>query len=173
MTFASHTSVAAAKAFRLRFLLGAIAAFGLIALAIGFQHMDNLVPCPLCIFQRVAYAAAGVLFLIGALLPMRSRGARRGLAVLTLIPLLTGMGIAARHVWLTHLPPDKVPKCGPGLEYLLDSVGAGCMIRSVLTGSGECAKVDWHLLGLSMPEWSLVGFAALTLWCLLALLRGR
>ena len=34
-------------------------------------------------------------------------------------------------------------------------------IREVLTGSGECAKVDWGLLGFSMPEWTLLLFVVL------------
>jgi len=33
------------------------------------------------------------------------------------------------------------------------------VLVKVLAGSGECAKIDWRLLGLSMPAWVLV-FAA-------------
>ncbi len=47
------------------------------------------------------------------------------------------------------------------------------MLRQVLTGSGECAEVTWRLLGLSMPEWSLLWFVVLTLWLLLAAFRRR
>jgi disulfide bond formation protein DsbB len=35
------------------------------------------------------------------------------------------------------------------------------VIRKVLTGSGECAKVSWSFLGLSMPGWVLIAAAAL------------
>ena len=31
----------------------------------------------------------------------------------------------------------------------------------VLTGSGECAKINWRLLGLSMPAWVLIAAAVL------------
>jgi disulfide bond formation protein DsbB len=37
----------------------------------------------------------------------------------------------------------------------------------VFTGSGECANVDWSLLGLSMPAWVLVcvvGLAVAGFW---------
>jgi disulfide bond formation protein DsbB len=34
-------------------------------------------------------------------------------------------------------------------------------IRETLTGSGECASVDWTFLGLSMPWWVLVWFILL------------
>ncbi|MDR2216246.1 MAG: disulfide bond formation protein B, partial [Nevskiaceae bacterium] len=30
------------------------------------------------------------------------------------------------------------------------------VLKKVLTGSGECAKVDWTFLGLSMPGWVLI-----------------
>ena len=80
-----------------------------------------------------------------------------------MIGLVAGVGaaIAARHVWLQHLPPEETPRCGPGLDYLLDTLPLNELVREVLTGSGECAKVDWTLLGLSMPEWTLLLFLGL------------
>jgi disulfide bond formation protein DsbB len=39
------------------------------------------------------------------------------------------------------------------------------VVQKVLHGSGECAKVDWTLLGLSLPHWSLAFFAGLLLVC--------
>jgi len=84
-----------------------------------------------------------------------------------------GIAIAGRHVWLQHLPADQVPMCGPGLNYLLDAMPISGVIRTVLTGSGECAKVDWALLGLSMPEWSLAWFVLLALWVALTMLPSQ
>ncbi|MER2020438.1 MAG: disulfide bond formation protein B [Stenotrophomonas sp.] len=43
------------------------------------------------------------------------------------------------------------------------------VLRRVLTGSGECAVVDWTFLRLSMPAWSLMTYLALAVWSLLAL----
>jgi len=88
--------------------------------------------------------------------------------VLALIPALIGLGIAGRHVWLQYLPPEQVPACGPDLAYMMEAFPLGTMLRQVLTGSGECAAVTWRLLGLSMPEWSLLWFALLTVWLLAA-----
>ena len=53
--------------FRNRFLLGFLACAGLIAYALYTQFHDGLTPCPLCIFQRVAFAALGAVFLVGGL----------------------------------------------------------------------------------------------------------
>jgi disulfide bond formation protein DsbB len=35
------------------------------------------------------------------------------------------------------------------------------VLVKVLTGSGECAKVDWRFLGLAMPAWVLIAAAGL------------
>ena len=45
------------------------------------------------------------------------------------------------------------------------------VMRTVLTGDGSCAEVQWQFLGLSMPAWTLlwfIGLAVLTLWFTLA-----
>jgi len=76
---------------------------------------------------------------------------------------LGGASVATRHVWLQYTPEAKRPACGPGLEFLLNTFGPIDSIRRILTGSGECGKVDWTLLGLSIPEWTLaasIAFAA-------------
>ena len=45
------------------------------------------------------------------------------------------------------------------------------VVRKVLTGSGECARVDWTFLGLSMPAWSLLWFVLLAVLVLVAASR--
>lgn len=132
-----------------------------LAAAYYLQYVDGLEPCPLCIFQRVAFAALGLIFLLAAL--QNPRGGGR-YAYASLIVLAAGIGafIAGRHVWLQSLPPDQVPACGPGLNYLLDTFGLGEALTLVLRGSGECAQVD-TVLGLSIPLWALLIFIGLGL----------
>ncbi len=139
---------------------------GLLAYAYYTQFYLGLQPCPLCIFQRVAVIALGVIFLLAALHGPRGWGRRVYAAVLTLVAL-AGAGIAGRHVWIQHLPPDQVPACGPGLDYMLEVFPLGETLRMVFTGSGECAAVSWSFLGLSMPAWVLtwcVALGALAVW---------
>lgn len=159
--------------FRAQCLLAFVACAGLIAFALYEQLHVGLVPCPLCIFQRIAFTVTGVVFLVAGLhAPKRTFG-QRIYALLALLAALVGTGIAGRHVWIQHLPPDQVPACGPGLDYLRELLPLGGVIRTVLTGSGECARVDWTLFGLSMAEWGLVWFVLLALWALRLLLRRR
>ncbi len=159
--------------FRSQFLLGFLLCAGLIGFALFSQFQWGLLPCPLCIFQRIAFAGIAVVFLIGGLHAPKGVWGRRAYGLLALIPAGIGTGIAGRHVWLTTLPPSKVPECGPPLQFMMDTNPLTDVIRKVLTGSGECAKVDWSFLGLSMPAWSLVWFVLLAGWASYAAFRSR
>lgn len=63
--------------FRAQFFLGFLICAGLLGYAIFLQLKMGLEPCPLCIFQRLAFAALGLLFLIGALHGPSNRPAYR------------------------------------------------------------------------------------------------
>jgi disulfide bond formation protein DsbB len=137
------------------------------ALALGFayfflQYYTGLEPCPLCVFQRLAMFATGLVFLVAALHNPGHLGAR---VYGTLIFLVSGTGaaVAGRHVWIQHLPIDQLPACGPDLNYMLQNFPLHQTIRKVLAGSGDCAKVDWTFLSLSIPEWTLLVFIGLGL----------
>lgn len=135
---------------------------GLLAFAYYLQFEKHLEPCPLCIFQRLFYFGAGIVFLIAA---MHNPG-RIGRVVYGMLSLILSMGgaaVAGRQVWLQHLPADQVPECGPGLNYMLEVFPLNKTLQMVLQGSGECAKVDWRFLGFSIAEWSLLVFALLAL----------
>lgn len=159
------------SSFRTRFLLGFVACVGLIAYALYTQFVGGLLPCPLCIFQRVAFAALGVVFLVGGLHAPTGRAGRRTYGVLAMVASVAGIAVAGNHVRLQHLPADQVPACGPGLDYMLDVMPISGVIRKVMTGSGECANVDWSFLGMSMPAWSLVWFVLLAGWAAHAAFR--
>lgn len=148
-------------------LLGCIAAMGG---ALYLQHVEGLPPCPLCIFQRVAVIAAGLILLVAVLHGPKGWG-RRLYAGLTALATLVGGAIAARHVWLQGLPADQVPDCGPGLNYMMDVFPLQQVVQEVLAGSGECADINWNLLGLSLPAWSLLFFAGLLVLALVQLVR--
>lgn len=151
---------------RLGNALGAVLCAALIAYALYTQHVLGLDPCPLCIFQRVAVIALGVIFLIAAMHNPRTTGARI-YAVLLLIAAVGGLLISGRHVWIQSQPEGSVPACGAGLDYMLDIMPLSDVIAKVLSGSGECSRIEWRLLGLSMPWWVLFSIVALAVWALL------
>ena len=157
---------------RLGYLAGFLMSGGLIAYALYLQYYEYQNPCPLCILQRVVYIVLMVVFLIGALHGPRRTGVYVYSALLTVVSLV-GAGIATRHVWLQHLPKDKVPECGPGLNYMLDRFPLVEAFAKIFRGSGECAEVGWKLLGLSVAEWSLVWFILLGAWAVYIAVAAR
>ena len=135
---------------------------GMMGFALYAQHGLLLDPCPLCVFQRVAVIAMGVIFLVAAIHNPGQWGAII-YSVLLALAALMGAGVAGRQLWLQSLPPDKVPACGPGLDFMLDAFPIAEVLQMVLSGSGECAEVSWTLLGLSMPAWVLIGVTGLAI----------
>jgi len=145
---------------RLGYLAGFFACAVLLASSLYLQYYEYQNPCPLCILQRVAFIALMVVFLAGALHGPRRNGAYVYSTLLVIISV-AGAGIATRHVWLQHLPKDKVPECGPGLAYMLDKFPLFDAFGKIFRGSGECAEVGWTLFTLSIAGWSLVWFVLL------------
>jgi disulfide bond formation protein DsbB len=135
------------------------------AAALGYafyaQYGLGLVPCHLCIFQRVTLAALGIAFVVAALI---SRPGGRGVFSAAMIALagLATAATAGRHVWIQMQPEGSVPACGADLAFMMDVFPLTEVILKVFKAGGECAKVDWTLLGLSMPAWVLLFAVALT-----------
>lgn len=135
--------------------MGFIACAGMMGFALYAQHVLLLDPCPLCVFQRLAVIGLGIVFLAAAIHNPAGWGAKVYAALLA-IPALFGIGVAAWHVRVQNLPPSEVPACGPGLDYMLETLPLTEVFSKVFTGSGECAEVVWRFLGLSMPTWVLI-----------------
>jgi len=159
--------------FRAQFLLGFLICAAVLGYAIFLQLEMGLEPCPLCIFQRIAFFALGLLFLIGALHGPPQRAGRATYGLLAFVAAVVGIGIAARHVYVQMLPDDMGISCGPPMSFLRETQGTLDIIRIVLTGTGKCGTIDWTFLGLTMPMWSLVWFVILGAWALYASLKRR
>ncbi len=152
--------------FRLLSFLGALACIGGLAFALFTQYVLGFEPCPMCIFQRIAMAATGVVFLLGAV-HGPGGGGRWVYALLAVLTSAAGAGIAGRHVWLQSLPADQVPACGPTLDYLLEFLPVSEVVSMVLYGDGNCAKIDAAWLGISLPGWTFIAFVGLGIYALL------
>ena len=152
--------------YRMVNLAQAVVSAALIVIAIVyFQNYLGLGPCYLCITQRVFVIAVGVICALAAFHNPGQKGQRcyAGLSIAT-----AGLGsyFSGKQLWLQSLPEDQVPACGIPVDYLFDSFSASEAISMLLRGDGNCAEVQWQLLGLSMPAWvmlAFVGFAAVGL----------
>jgi disulfide bond formation protein DsbB len=143
---------------RIAYTTLAVVSLGLIGVALLLQHVVGLDPCPLCIFQRIAYFALALFALIAAWLSPRA--ASRWFGGLVLLSALTGVGIAGWHVWLQMNPQGM--SCGPGLAAMLDNFPLADVLPKVFRGSGDCSESAWTLLGLTIADWSLLWFVILS-----------
>ena len=142
----------------------------LIFAAMYMEHVMELAPCSLCIFQRVAVIAIGLISIIAAVHnPLRTGVKAYGL--ITVLLSAAGGAIATRQLYLQSLPKDQVPACGPGLDYLMDVFSMQDVIQMVLIGDGNCAEIAWSFLEISIPGWALIGFIGLMVLGLFQLLR--
>jgi disulfide bond formation protein DsbB len=134
----------------------------------GFLGLDA---CPLCMTQRVFVVSWGVIALIAAVHNPEGWG-RRVYGALCGVAAWGGAAVAARHVWLQHLPADQVPACGPSLDYMLKNLPFQDTLSIVLAGDGNCAEITWTFLGFSIPEQTLAIFCAAILVCLWQTVRN-
>jgi disulfide bond formation protein DsbB len=148
------------------YLVAVVTVAGLYGFGLYLQYVLRLEPCPLCMIQRVIFIAIGVLFLIAALHNAKLIGSKV-YSVLIVLTSLGGIGVAARHIWIQHLPKDQVPSCGPGLDYMLKNFPISEVWRELLHGSGDCAEKSWTFFTLGIPEWALVWYVLLGIFAVM------
>ena len=129
------------------------------------QGFLGLEACPLCMTQRAFVVLWGIIALIAVVHNSQGLGSRI-YAVLCGLAALGGAAVAARHVWLQHLPENLVPACGPNLDYMLENLPFEDTLAIVLAGDGNCAEITWSVLGFSIPEQTLAVFCIALLVCL-------
>ena len=155
---------------RLLNLFAFLVCAALMAFGLYLEHFEGIEPCPLCVVQRIEFIGVGLICLVAALHGPQRRG-RRVYAGLALLFAGAGIATASRQVWLQGVPADQLPTCLPSLEYMMEALPFQDIVRMVLHGTADCAEVTWTLLGMSIPEWSLLAFAGLAVLSLLQLLR--
>lgn len=122
-----------------------------------FQNYLQLEPCYLCITQRVFVIAIAIVCTLAALHNPAQTGQRVYAGLSTLMAFI-GSYFSIKQLWLQSLPEDQVPACGIPVDYLFDVFSLSEAISHLLKGDGNCAEVQWQLLGISMPGWVLVAF---------------
>lgn len=143
-----------------RRVLALICAVCLAMLAFGLylQHVVGLEPCPMCIVQRYA------LVLVAVMAGITAFAHRKGLLVAGsgLMALISGLGafVAARQSFLQWYPPQEA-SCGRDLYGMIETFPLKRAIPMIFKGSGDCTKIDWTFLGLSIANWSFVCFVVI------------
>jgi disulfide bond formation protein DsbB len=150
---------------RAGFAAGAAVCAALLGFAYFLQHVKGLDPCPLCYVQRWFFFAVMGVFIVAAVHAPR-RGGALAYGILAALFASGGAAAASRQVWLQHLPADKVPQCGPDIFFMMKNFPLGETLMKLVEGTGECAKVDWTFLGMSIAGWTLIWFVAFAVYAL-------
>lgn len=154
---------------RLVFLSIFVYCAGLIGFGLILQHIKQIEPCPMCIMQRYAFIGCGLIALLGA--THKATGLpRRFYAFLILACATAGGSVSVRQIWLQRNPPAETV-CGPDLAYMLNTFPLGEAFPMIFQGAGDCSKIDWTFLGLSIAEWALINFVLIGLLALWQMLR--
>jgi disulfide bond formation protein DsbB len=148
-----------------------VAVLAVLSFGLYLQLAKGMLPCPLCVIQRIAFIAVGVSAACAAVLAVRRRGQLLGATLVGLFSL-AGLAVAARQVWLIRNP--QLGECGISREErFLNSLPLAQWWPAMFRADGDCVAVTWTLFGFSVPELGLAAFTALILCALLIAARAR
>jgi len=150
---------------RTLFSMAFIACASFLGAAVYLEHQLGPSLNPLCFVQRCLYAAYGLICLLAVLHSPGKQGWRVYAAFMLLVSLC-GAAVAGRQVFLQASAPEDMAACLANLQYLLDTQPYLKVLSLVLSGYAGCSEITWSFVGLSIPEWSLLAFAALIVFAL-------
>jgi len=150
------------------FLLIFLGCACLISYALYLQLVKDLLPCPLCVVQRIAYWLIGSTALLAFF--HSSPAARRIYSGLMAVFAFFGVVVALRQAWLVRYP--EAFECGisPEEEFL-NALPLARWWPSMFEANGDCADVSWKFASLTLPDWSaifLILFGSLAVYALSA-----
>ncbi len=141
---------------RIIFLIIFLSCAGLIGYAIYLQLFEDLLPCPLCVAQRIAYWAIGLTALL-AYFTQSSWVILKIFRAMIVVFAMTGAVIAGRHAWLIRFPESF--ECGISPEEaFLNALPLAQWWPTMFEANGDCADTSWKFLLLTIPDWSLIVF---------------
>lgn len=128
------------------------------ATALYFQHGMGLNPCVMCIYERLALFAILVAGVIGTLAP-RNAFVRWIALLIGLLGSIKGLSLALKHTDY-QLNPSPWNQCSPFVEFP-ETLPLNKWFPNIFeaTAGGDCAKIVWKFLDLSMPQWLIAVFA--------------
>lgn len=145
---------------------------GILALGVSYhlEYAVGLVPCSLCLVQRLFLS---ILTACCGMAAVHGPG-RFGLSLYWAGALAASLGAtmaAWRQVLLQSDSMHHLAQCAPSTEELFSHLPWLCALARMFTDSGDCSQMSWTLFDLSVPEWSLLFFVAMSILAVYQLLR--
>ncbi|NTS77004.1 disulfide bond formation protein DsbB [Catenovulum sp. SM1970] len=129
--------------------------------ALYFQYAMGLEPCIKCIYQRLAIFGMA-LGAIPALIKPENAWCRSISYIAVLTSSIWGLKIANDHLEVQNEPNPLFAVCDTIPDFPA-WFNPHVWFPSVFEPRGMCGEISWQFLGLSMPGWMLVIFAASTI----------
>lgn len=123
------------------------------------QYVLGMNPCVMCIQQRLALIGIVVLSLLVQILPLRALWARTVAVLTAVVPAVFGLYIAVKQIYLQSLPLEAQPSCGAPWTFRWRGAPLFDVYEPLIRGTGACGEV-YHVLGVSLPVWGALFFAA-------------
>lgn len=144
---------------RFIFLLIFLTSASLLGYALYLQEAKHLLPCPLCVVQRLAFWLTGLIALLAFLHHPKATGRRIYSSLLAAVAL-AGALVALRHAWLVRYPAAF--ECGISPEErFLNALPFAQWWPDMFEANGDCARISWKFLTLTIPDWSFICFAGI------------
>ena len=126
------------------------------ACALYFQHVMMLAPCVMCIYERVAMMGVGVAAIVGLMAPNNPVFRWLGLIGWGLSSY-KGLLLAQQHVDY-QFNPSPFATCDLFVTFP-SWAPLNQWAPWIFEAYGDCSKIVWQFLDLSMPQWLVVIFA--------------
>lgn len=143
----------------------------LLAMSFILQLWFHQIPCNLCILDRILVMFLVLLYAVAYMHHPGKVGHRLYLLCASLLAWC-GILITGRHLWLLANPSAEPDSCNPTLSYLINTLPLNEVLTILFHGTGECVKSSTHLLGLSLPAWTMVGFIVIAVGNILSIKKG-
>jgi protein dithiol:quinone oxidoreductase len=146
---------------RWAWLLLAFSALVLELCALFFQHVMELEPCVMCVYERITMLGIMLAGLVGAIAP-QVLFVRLTAFLIWGVSAVWGLLLALEHTNFQMNPSPfatcdffpNFPDWAPLHEWL----------PWLFNPTGDCADIVWQFFGYSMPQWLIVSF---TIYCAL------
>lgn len=141
---------------QVHYLYLSLLSLGLVIFAVTLQQVgyqgSHFLPCPLCILQRIGYLGITIFcFLATCFSPLRKL-----CHILAALSAAYGLSVAGRQVWLLSHPEIF---CGiDPLETWINHFQLAKVLPWLFQADGLCSAKLPAILGLQVPEWSLLWF---------------
>ena len=144
-----------------------------IGYALYLQLVINLLPCPLCIAQRIAYWLVGLTAIFAFIHNPRGLGQQIYYSFITVFSLI-GLILALRHSWVIRYPESEAFQCGISAEEeFLNDLSIANWWPSMFEANGDCADVKWEFMSLTIPNWSAISFLLILIISVYILFTSR